>query len=145
MSRKFWTFRNAAEPGTGDLLIYGPIGSDDGLAWLFDELTPKEFRADLEALGDISELRVFINSPGGDVFAGQAIHSILQRHPAKITVYIDGLAASAAVLPVMAGDRVVGRVKDGRLTITQRHDKEKHTTSIILTNGRKTGNNEYHK
>jgi len=107
MPRKFWQFRNATEPGEGDLLIYGPIGSDDGLSWLFDELSPKQFREELDALGDISHLRVFINSPGGDVFAGQAIHSILKRHPANVTVYIDGLAASAAVLPVMAGDKVI--------------------------------------
>jgi len=107
MGRKFWQLRNATEPGTGELLIYGPIGSDNGMGWFDDEVTPKQFREELDALGAISELRVFINSPGGDVFAGQAIHSMLKRHPANVTVYVDGLAASAAVLPVMAGDKVI--------------------------------------
>lgn len=107
MGRKFWQIRNATEPGVGDLLIYGPIGTDDGMSWLFDDVTPKQFSEDLNALGAISELRVFINSPGGDVFAGQAIHSILKRHSASITVYVDGLAASIAAVVAMAGDRVI--------------------------------------
>jgi ATP-dependent protease ClpP protease subunit len=108
--RVFWEFRAAEEessPKAGELLLYGPIGPDDGMGWLFDEVTPKQFRADLDALGDIEELRVYINSPGGDVFAGQAIHSILTRHPAHVTVYVDGLAASIASIVAMAGDTVV--------------------------------------
>src|SRR5690606_28973282 len=68
---------------------------------------PKQFREDLDRLGDIKELLVYINSPGGDVFAGQAIYSMLKRHPAKVTVYVDGLAASAASIVAMAGDRVI--------------------------------------
>ncbi|MCH8838178.1 MAG: Clp protease ClpP [Candidatus Marinimicrobia bacterium] len=106
--RKFWEIRAAAdEPGTGELLLYGPIGADGGIAWLFDDITPTQFKADLDALGDITELRVFINSDGGDVFAGQAIHSILKRHRAHVTVYIDGLAASIAAVVAMAGDTVI--------------------------------------
>lgn len=108
MRRQFWTFRAADDaPSVGELLLYGPIGPDDGLGWLFDEVTPKQFRSDLDALGDISELRVMINSPGGDVFAGQAIHSMLSRHKAVVTVYVDGLAASIASIVAMAGDTVV--------------------------------------
>jgi len=105
--RKFWNFRNAAEPGAGELLLYGLIGSDSGMGWLFDEITPKQFHEDLNALGEITDLRVFINSEGGDVFAGQAIHSMLQRHPANVTVYVDGLAASVASVIAMAGDRII--------------------------------------
>jgi len=109
--RKFWEIRAAAaedgEPATGELLLYGPIGADDGLGWLFDDVTPKQFHEDLTALGEITELRVMINSPGGDVFAGQAIHSMLVRHPANVTVYVDGLAASIASIVAMAGDTVV--------------------------------------
>ena len=101
MGRKFWEFRNATEPGVGDLLIYGIIGG------FFGDVTPSQFREDLDSLGNISNLRVFINSPGGDVFAGQAIHSILQRHSASITIYVDGLAASIAAVIAMAGDHVI--------------------------------------
>ncbi len=108
MRRKFWEFRAAAaEPTVGELLLYGPIGPDDGMSWLFDEVTPKQFREEMDALGNISELRVSINSSGGDVFAGQAIHSMLTRHPAQVTVYVDGLAASIASIVAMAGDTIV--------------------------------------
>lgn len=106
--RKFWEFRAAAdEPTSGELLLYGPIGADDGLGWLFDDMTPKQFHEELTALGDVADLKVMINSPGGDVFAGQAIHSMLVRHPANVTVYVDGLAASIASIVAMAGDTVV--------------------------------------
>jgi ATP-dependent protease ClpP protease subunit len=109
VGRIFWQFRAEASPdssGGADLLLYGPIGGD-AWGWLFDDVTPKQFQADLAALGDIKELRVFINSEGGDVFAGQAIHSMLQRHPARVTVHIDGLAASIASVVAMAGDRIL--------------------------------------
>lgn len=104
--KKFWQFRNAVnEPNVGELTIYSTIGSDgDFWSWLFDDVTPKSFKADLDGLGDIKELRVYINSDGGDVFAGQAIHSMLKRHKAKVVVYVDGLAASIASVIAMAGD-----------------------------------------
>lgn len=113
MARRYWEFR-AQEPATpanapasAELLIYGPIESDGGLFTLSDEVTPRGFREELEALGEIAELRVVINSPGGDVFAGQAIYSTLRRHPARVTVLVDGIAASSASLVAMAGDRIV--------------------------------------
>ncbi|WP_174715307.1 head maturation protease, ClpP-related [Paenibacillus sp. DCT19] len=99
---KFWSFRN--ENGKSKLYLYGVI---DSLEWWGDEVTPNRFKADLDSLGDISELEVYINSDGGDVFAGQAIHSMLKRHKAKVTVFVDGLAASIASVIAMAGDVVV--------------------------------------
>jgi ATP-dependent protease ClpP protease subunit len=57
--------------------------------------------------GDV--LNVRLNSPGGDFFEGVAILNALQRHPATVHVYVDGLAASAASVIAMAGDkRVMG-------------------------------------
>ncbi|WP_084413194.1 head maturation protease, ClpP-related [Desulfovirgula thermocuniculi] len=102
--KKFWRFRAATDnPNIGELLLYGTIGSE---TWWGDEVTPKQFKADLDALGNVEEIRVFINSDGGDLFAGQAIYSMLKRHKAKKTVYIDGLAASVASAIAMAGDVV---------------------------------------
>ncbi|MEW5952641.1 MAG: head maturation protease, ClpP-related [Bacillota bacterium] len=104
-SKKFWQFKNKQDdPNVGELLLYGDISSH---SWWGDEITPKQFKEDLAALGDISELNIYINSGGGDVFAGQAIHSILKRHAATKTVYIDGLAASIASVIAMAGDRIL--------------------------------------
>ena len=101
--KKFWNFK-AVDEKTAELTLYGEISD---YSWWGDEVTPKEFKEDLDALGDIDVLNVYINSPGGDVFAGQAIYSMLKRHKAKINVYIDGLAASIASLIAMAGDKVI--------------------------------------
>jgi ATP-dependent Clp protease protease subunit len=100
---KFWQFRAAADKKSGDLLLYGPISST---TWWGDEVTPKQFNEDLKALGDVETINVYINSGGGDVFAAQAIYSMLKRHSAAKHVYIDGLAASGASLIAMVGDTV---------------------------------------
>jgi ATP-dependent Clp protease protease subunit len=84
-------------------MIYGPISNE---TWWGDETTPLLFKADLDRLGDITELNLYINSDGGDVFAGQAIYSMLKRHKAKVIVHVDGLAASIASVIAMAGDVV---------------------------------------
>lgn len=102
-NNKFWNFK-AKDKGSAELFLYGEISSS---TWWGDEVTPKQFKADLDALGDVGELSVFINSGGGDVFAGQAIYSMLKRHAAKKTVYVDGLAASIASVIAMAGDKVI--------------------------------------
>jgi ATP-dependent Clp protease protease subunit len=99
---KFWQFKNQAGSKTGELLIYGYIESTK---WYDDDVTPKEFKKDLDALGDIDTLNIYINSGGGDVFAAQAIYSMLNRHKAQKTTYVDGLAASAASVIAMVGDK----------------------------------------
>ena len=101
--KKFWNFKVLDEK-TGELTLYGEISD---ISWWGDEVTPKQFKEDLDALGEIETLNVFINSPGGDVFAGQAIYSMLKRHKATVVVYVDGLAASIASLVAMAGDKVI--------------------------------------
>jgi ATP-dependent Clp protease, protease subunit len=106
--RKIWRFRAAAdEPKVGELLLYGDFGYDDPISDWLGEITAKQVRADLDALGDVQEIRVYVNSLGGDPFTGQAIHSVLARHPARVVAFIDGICGSAATLPVMAADRVV--------------------------------------
>ncbi|MED3732544.1 head maturation protease, ClpP-related [Geobacillus stearothermophilus] len=103
-AKKFWEFRASKMKNSAELLLYGPISEE---SWWGDEVTPKQFADELKSLGDITELTVRINSGGGDVFAGQAIHSLLRSHQAKVTVYVDGLAASIASVIAMAGDTVV--------------------------------------
>ena len=97
--------KNAAEEGSsGEILIFGPIVES---AWWDDEKSPKMFYDELQALGDITDLHVHINSYGGHVSAGSAIYSLLKQHPAKVTVHVDGFALSAASLIAMAGDEVI--------------------------------------
>lgn len=112
--KTFWEFR-AAAPKKAELYLYGEIG--DSTFW-GDEVTPSGFAKDLAALGQIDQLDVFINSPGGSVFAGMAIYNILKRHEAKKTVHVDGLAASSASIVAMAGDRIVVP-KSGTIMIHQ--------------------------
>ncbi len=100
--KKFWKLK-ALDEKTGELTLYGEISNE---TWWGDEVTPKEFKSDLDDLGNIDTLNIYINSPGGDVFAGQAIHSMLKRHKAYKNVYIDGLAASIASVIAMSGDTV---------------------------------------
>ena len=103
MKNKFWALKTKSET-EGELLLYGPISSD---SWWGDEVTPKQFKKELDDLGNISTLNIYINSDGGDVFAGQAIYSILKRYKAQKIVYVDGLAASIASLIAMAGDLII--------------------------------------
>ena len=60
----------------------------------------------LKAAGN-KPLTISVHSYGGDAMAGVAIHNMLARHPAQKTVVVDGIAASAASLIAMAGDRIV--------------------------------------
>lgn len=102
---KFWNFKAKDEDEkAGELMLYGEIASE---TWWGDEVTPKQFKEDLDALGGVKTLDVFVNSPGGDVFAAQAIYSVLKRCKAHVNMYVDGIAASAASLIVAAGDTVI--------------------------------------
>lgn len=89
----------------GVIDIYGEVISETW-KWSDDEVSAYSFKDAIENLGDVTEIIVNINSPGGDVFEGLAIHNILKRHDAKITVNIDGLCASIASVIAMAGDTI---------------------------------------
>lgn len=99
--KKFWEFRaKKDDKKTGELFLYGVIVST---SFWEDEVTPKIFNQELKDLGEIDTLNIYINSPGGNVFAGQTICSILNRHSAEKNIYIDGLAASMASVIAMIG------------------------------------------
>jgi ATP-dependent Clp endopeptidase proteolytic subunit ClpP len=100
MGMKGWyTIKAASSGNSADISIYEEIGG-----W---GITAQQFSEDLKALGDITHINLHIHSPGGDVFDGIAIYNLLNKHPAKVTVHIDGLAASMASVIAMAGDRIV--------------------------------------
>jgi ATP-dependent protease ClpP protease subunit/endogenous inhibitor of DNA gyrase (YacG/DUF329 family) len=87
----------------GRVDIYGEISS---LEFWGDEVTPSGFLADLTALGAVAEIECHIFSNGGDMFASLAIYSILRNRPEKVSVYIDGVAASGGSVIACAGDVV---------------------------------------
>lgn len=104
MKRKFWNWiKNQNEGGSEmrTLFLNGPISDE---SWFGDEVTPKLFKDELTA-GD-GPISVWINSPGGDVFAAAQIYNMLMDYPSDVTVMIDGLAASAASVIAMAGTEV---------------------------------------
>jgi len=99
--RKFWNWIKN-EDGERTLYFDGYIAEE---SWFDDDITPKKFKAELmESDGDIS---VWINSPGGDVFAASQIYNMLKEYKGKVTVKVDGLAASAASVIAMAGDEIL--------------------------------------
>ena len=84
-----------------EIRMYGVIGE----GWMAD-VTPEDINRELDALGDITEIDVRINSRGGGVFAGCAIYNSLKRSKAKVNMFIDGICASIATVVVMAGDTI---------------------------------------
>lgn len=95
-------FAAAKKQNELELMIYDSIGSD----WFSEGVTAKDVAAKLKDAGNVSQITVRLNSPGGDVFEGSAIYSLLSQHPAKVVCYVDGLAASAAFTIAMAGDEI---------------------------------------
>lgn len=98
--KKFWNWIH--DDGGGRVLrLEGPIDSEN---FWGDEITPQMFREDLEA--EDGDVTVWINSPGGNVFAAAEIYTMLKDYTGKVTVKVASLAASAASVVAMAGDTV---------------------------------------
>lgn len=96
---KFWNF---SEDETGRVLhLNGTIASE---SWVDDDVTPQIFKNEL--MSGTGPLTLWINSPGGDVFAAAQIYNMLMDYKDDVTVNIDGIAASAASVIAMAGTTV---------------------------------------
>jgi ATP-dependent Clp protease protease subunit len=86
--------------GTGaEVAIYDEIGAYG--------VSAKGFLAELGAMPEGAPVDLRLNSPGGSVFDAVAIHNAIKRHEGTVTVWIDGIAASAASYIAMAGDEIV--------------------------------------
>ena len=92
---------------SADLNILGDIVSDGWGKWSDDDTCPSDVSEFLKNLEGVQEINLHINSGGGSVFAGIAIYNMLKRNNAKITTYIDGIAASIASVIACAGDRII--------------------------------------
>ena len=82
---KFWNWVRNEDTGAAELIFNGPISED---TWFGDEITPAMFRNELSKVS--GDLTVWLNSPGGDVFAASQIYTMLRNHKGKVTVKIDG-------------------------------------------------------
>lgn len=100
-----WAERPMAAAVTDDNIIEinDVIGED---WWSGGGFTSNRMSAALRSVG-AKDVTVMINSPGGDVFEGLTIFNMLAAHPAAVTIQVMGLAASAASVIAMAGDKVL--------------------------------------
>src|SRR4051794_3430742 len=99
-SKKAWftTARRAGAPN-GEIGIFSDIGAGG--------VTAGAFHAALTAMRGAKTLLISINSDGGDVTTGFAIYNMLERHPARKVVRVEGLAASMASVIATVGDEVI--------------------------------------
>lgn len=99
---KKWKIKGLNE-GKAEIFIYSDIGYE---LWE-DKSTAQLFAEELKSLGENTSIDLHINSNGGDVFDGQAIHTLIKNHKGFVTAYIDGLAASIATVIAMGADKIV--------------------------------------
>lgn len=105
MKRKFWNWIKNEDESVPDMertLFLNGMISDE--TWYGDEVTTQLFKDELNA--GSGNITVWINSPGGDVFAAAQIYNMLRDYKGSVTVKIDGIAASAASVIAMAGNTV---------------------------------------
>jgi ATP-dependent Clp protease protease subunit len=98
---KWYEIKNKAEKA--EIWIYEMIGED---FWTGTGVTAKNFQKDLSEI-KASQIDLHINSPGGAVQDGITIYNLLKQHPANITTYIDGWAASIASIIALAANKVI--------------------------------------
>lgn len=94
-----WYKINARDGGIAEIAIFDEIGG-----W---GITARQFAQELSSFRDISLIKLYIHSPGGDVFEGMAIYNLIRNHPARVEVEVLGLAASMASVIAMAGDLII--------------------------------------
>jgi ATP-dependent Clp protease protease subunit len=84
-----------------ELELYGYISE---YSWFEDDITPKMFKDELNRYGKGGPITIRMNSYGGDVIAASLMSTMIKDYPGKVTVQIDGMAASAATVVAVAGD-----------------------------------------
>ena len=109
--QKFWNIASTGDD-TGEILLYGDVMSSQPTDWWTGEpepglyITPEDFLEDLAAVKDKSNITIKINSCGGDLYTGIAIHNAIKGLSGTKTVIVEGIAASAASVIMCAGDEV---------------------------------------
>lgn len=113
MKNKFYEIKNIIPNTSADLYLYGEIVTDDTDWWTGEKdetlVGLQSLKKELDNLGNISDLNIFMNTPGGEVFVATTICSMLQRlkdSGTKIHTYVDGLCASAGTFILMMGDDI---------------------------------------
>jgi ATP-dependent Clp protease protease subunit len=128
MGAGFRVAAKAGQPKTGEVYIYEDVGA----SW-FGGVSAKDFALALAGLGAVDQIDVRINSYGGDVFEGLAMYRNLVDHPAHVTTYIDGIAASIASVIAMAGNEIfiaeAGQIMIHNAWMVTLGDDQEHMTN----------------
>lgn len=95
-----WKIENKGK-SVGEVRIYGVISD---YKWWEEDVSPTSFQKQIEGLGNVDLLKVYLNTPGGGVNAGNTIYNILKRHEAHVETIVDGTAASMGSLILQAGN-----------------------------------------
>jgi ATP-dependent protease ClpP protease subunit len=125
---KFWNVASVSED-EGEITLYGDVMSQQPIDWWTGEpepglyITPEGFMEDLAAVKDKAHITVKLNSCGGDLYTGIAIHNALKALSGEVNVVVEGIAASAASVIMCAGDTVT--VYPGSLVMI-------HGVSVLL-------------
>lgn len=125
---KFWNMASVGED-EGEITLYGDVMSQQPVDWWTGEpepglyITPEGFMEDLATVKDKSRVTVKLNSCGGDLYTGIAIHNALKALTGEVNVVVEGIAASAASVIMCAGDTVT--VYPGSLVMI-------HGVSVLL-------------
>lgn len=108
---KFWNMASVSDD-EGEITLYGDVMSQQPVDWWTGEpepglfITPEGFMEDLAAVKDKGRITVKLNSCGGDLYTGIAIHNALKALSGEVNVVVEGIAASAASVIMCAGDTV---------------------------------------
>ena len=125
---KFWNVASVGED-EGEITLYGDVMSQQPVDWWTGEpepglyITPEGFMEDLATVKDKGRVTVKLNSCGGDLYTGIAIHNALKALSGEVNVVVEGIAASAASVIMCAGDTVT--VYPGSLVMI-------HGVSVLL-------------
>ena len=108
---KFWNVASVSDD-EGEITLYGDVCSKQPVDWWTGEpkpgfyITPEGFMEDLETVKNKAHITVKLNSCGGDLYTGIAIHNALKALSGEVNVVVEGIAASAASVIMCAGDTV---------------------------------------
>ena len=111
-AQKFWNIVDNAEDDAAEITMYGDVCSAQPVDWWTGEpvpgnfITPEGFLEDLAQIKDKGQITIKLNSCGGDLYTGIAIHNALKGLKGHKTVIVEGIAASAASVIACAGDDV---------------------------------------
>lgn len=111
-AQKFWNVVSAADGDTAEITMYGDVCAQQPVDWWTGEpepgmyITPEGFLEDLALIKDKGQITIKLNSCGGDLYTGIAIHNALKGLKGHKTVIVEGIAASAASVIACSGDDV---------------------------------------